>query len=607
MKMKKKLFFICIFLFYSFFSTYLVQAKQEQEQPVSKAVLFLFDASGSMQKNDPDHLVLDSMAQLLYSLPSSYQVGFVAYNTTVVGKQKLLPPSSREKVVKEAEKILYSGYTHAGAGLSEAVRLLQKEKAEEKTIVWLSDGEIFMPQESETAASLQLFQKSLQQAQKQGIRIHMIGLGSEMQEGKGTLFSASQKTGGASYHAPYARDIQRAVDAILTEQLSISRTTAAILDASGNLETLTIRLPAQVPLARLLLTSQAEMKQIQADVKMAEDARKFLGKRYALLEIERPIKSEIALKVQGVFGNQIKVDLITEFSLQPVVQVSYTDIVPSKVSATHYERTAEITVQFREANNPNIPVFEDTLFQYASLPFHINGEAKTGVIEGGKLQFSYPSQKKQTLDLQFDYSHLPTNVLLGNTVSFSLEAAPLLPPKPEPEPEPDYRPLWLSLCAAGVLLALFLFFWLRYKRRRKPLPLPEESPPPPSQFPYTGKLNLYVTKTPSGYDIPPLSFQLFRIPSGRVLSLLDILLACNVEEPLAGASRIYFRPGAQQTLVLTNSSDCTILKNREVLLKNRSYSLVFESKLDLVFEDETSELTLQYKGLKPSEMRDSRF
>jgi len=37
-------------------------------------------------------------------------------------------------------------------------------------------------------------------------------------------------------------------------------------------------------------------------------------------------------------------------------------------------------------------------------------------------------------------------------------------------------------------------------------------------------------------------------------------------------------------------------------MKNRSYSLALDSKIDVTFEDEISELTLQYKDLKPSEM-----
>jgi Ca-activated chloride channel family protein len=38
-------------------------------------------------------------------------------------------------------------------------------------------------------------------------------------------------------------------------------------------------------------------------------------------------------------------------------------------------------------------------------------------------------------------------------------------------------------------------------------------------------------------------------------------------------------------------------------MKKKSYQITVGGKVDIVFEDETSELTFQYKDLKPSEMR----
>lgn len=37
-------------------------------------------------------------------------------------------------------------------------------------------------------------------------------------------------------------------------------------------------------------------------------------------------------------------------------------------------------------------------------------------------------------------------------------------------------------------------------------------------------------------------------------------------------------------------------------MKNKSYQLNVDAKVDISFEDEIGELTLQYKALKPSEM-----
>ena len=55
--------------------------------------------------------------------------------------------------------------------------------------------------------------------------------------------------------------------------------------------------------------------------------------------------------------------------------------------------------------------------------------------------------------------------------------------------------------------------------------------------------------------------------------------------------------------MLTNNSDCTLMQNREILMKNRSYQICTNSKVDITFEDEVSELVLQYRDVKPSDMR----
>ncbi len=150
----------------------------------------------------------------------------------------------------------------------------------------------------------------------------------------------------------------------------------------------------------------------------------------------------------------------------------------------------------------------------------------------------------------------------------------------------------LVLCLFFILTEILAF--VVYLQRPKPIP-PVEERPEPSGYSYVGMLKLYITRTRSGYDMPPLSFNLFRTSMGRVISLQEIIKDCNVKEEFPGAESIYFKAGASRTLILTNNSDCTIMKNREILMKKQSYQLPLNSKVDISFEDEISELTFQYK------------
>ena len=55
--------------------------------------------------------------------------------------------------------------------------------------------------------------------------------------------------------------------------------------------------------------------------------------------------------------------------------------------------------------------------------------------------------------------------------------------------------------------------------------------------------------------------------------------------------------------MLSNESDCTIMQAREILMKGRSYLIGLDSKVDITFEDEVSEMALQYREVKPNELR----
>ena len=71
----------------------------------SKAVVFLLDASNSMNTNDRERLAKDSIAQLIYSLPSNYYVGFAAYNTSVVSSVGMQDSGDREPVMDAVDAV----------------------------------------------------------------------------------------------------------------------------------------------------------------------------------------------------------------------------------------------------------------------------------------------------------------------------------------------------------------------------------------------------------------------------------------------------------------------------------------------------------------------
>lgn len=593
---KRKIRLVLILLVLTtFISNNTVQA-QDQIENNNKAVIFLFDSSGSMLTNDENRLAIDSIAQLTYALPSDYKVGVVSYNSDIVVSKKPVESSKRSSIMKAAHKIKYEKYSNAGKGLSKAVNLLEDEDASEKSIVLLSDGEILMKNDADTKKSLSSYKKAIKKAAKLGIKVHVIGLGQQMENKEDPIFDAADGTGGRSYLASHPSDIQDAIDSILIDEFDIKQTELAIVDADGKKESLSLECPfINASKVRILLTSEAPIKNLKTNFQAVE-ANQINGDRYALIEMKRPTSNKIDISFQGVSGSRIKIVMIPEYQITPRVNVEYEDKVPEDKEAVNYERTAEITYTFYDAENQNIQLWTEDFFNHNRIDLSVdNKDFQEYALKGGKITVEEPVFANGERKVAFKYSKLPFYIIGDNSLTFQLEGPPALPE----EPEPPY--LLIGIGVGVFAVAVGIIIWLIV--RKKPEPLPPDDMPEPSKYSYTGKLNIYVTRTYSGYDIPPLTYNLFRLPSGKVISLAEILESCAVHEVFEGADKIYFKSGPNHNLILTNNSDCTVMKNREILMKKKSYQITVGSKVDIVFEDEISELSFQYKDLKPSEMR----
>lgn len=572
----------------------------EDTAGMQKAVVFLLDVSGSMKTNDPSRYAIDGIAQLIYTLPSNYQIGFVAYNAELCASQPLLDNVHRDKIMESADAVQYAGYSNAGAGMAEAVEMLTGSSATEKDIVLLSDGECLMENETATALSYTAYQEAVIQAAANGIRIHVIGLGEEMEDTENSIFQASAQTGGGAYHSPQALDIQSSIDEILQEQFQIKQMTAAIIDAGEDTVELGIDLPfTYASTVRVLLTSSSPIRDLTTNFN-ADGARQINGERYSLIEIDSPKGNRMDISFNGTPGHQIRIILIPEYRVLPKVSISYEDQIPEDADASVYDREAAVTYTFYDMENDKIQLWTEEYFAHSRLTANIAGEARKGTLEEGQLRMHETVTEGSAEEISFDCAEFPANILEISTVTVTLEAPPALPvEEPEKFPGMIYGIAFLAV----VLVILIVTAALRLKKSMRPVVVPDnDERPAPGRSSYVGRLNIYVTRTASGYDISPLSYDLFRLPSTRVISLSEILAGCGLKEVFEGAEHIYISSGQGRSVILTNQSDCCIMKSGEILMKKKSYQLFAGAKVDITFEDEISELTFQYRELKPSEM-----
>ncbi len=567
----------------------------------TRAVIFLLDTSGSMQTNDPNRYALDGIAQLVYTLPTNYEVGFVAYHTEVAAVQPLVGNDRREEVVKAAEGVDYRGYSNVGAGLEEAVELLQESTASRKHIVLLSDGEVLLADEEQTSLSRESYEKSIEEASEEGIHIHVIGLGEEMADEKHAIFQAAAHTGGGRWYTPRALEIQSAIDAILTEELGVKQTTAAIVENHGEEARVVFDLPfSHADKVRILLTGSSAIRQLQSNFQAGE-ARQRNGERYALIELENPQSERMEVSFLGQEGSQVRITLIPEYRVKAVAEVSYEDKEPTEDEAGHHEREAVINYTFFAERNEDIQLWTEDDFQHGRMLLK-EGERESEVtLDKGQLTSRMAVTEDALVSAGFDASFLPVNVLSLPPIQVELEGLPSLPA--EETTQQTKKPPYvlygiLGFTCLGILVALLY--------RRKPageVISQKEERPAPGSTSYVGNIRLYISRTPSGQDIEPLAYDLFRLPSSKVISLAEVLESCGVGEVFPGAERIYISSGQGKSITLTNQSHCCILKSGEILMKNKSYQLFENAKVDITFEDEISELMFQYKVLRPGQMR----
>lgn len=597
----KKLRWACLCLILCLLFSQSVYASENHGMD-KKAIVFLLDASGSMKTNDPQKYAVDSIAQLIYTLPTDYEVGFVAYNNEICASQPFLGNSQRSRIMESAQNVSYENYSNAGAGLLQAVEMLQSCSADDKSIVMLSDGEFLMEDEESTEQSYRTYQEAIEKAVQEETTIHVIGLGKDMENTENSIFQAAVQTEGGIYYTPHALELPSAMESILTEQLGIRQMTAAIIDTDGDSEQIPLELPfAHANVIRVLLTSDSPIQNVKTNFK-ADSADQITGERYSLIEIKNPQSSHLEVSFTGTAGKQVQITLIPEYQVIPKVTVAYEDSVPSDDAVDRYERDAILEYTFFDADNENIQLWTEEYFEYGRICIQIGQITEEKVLEGGRLTCRMPVNEKLVQNIHFDCSELPVNVLSMPDIELEFEEAPLLPvPESVPEPDPPYAVYGILAATIAGILAVLMFRRSGASSKVDCVSVQDERPAP-GKSSYVGKLNIYITRAPSGYDIEPLSYNLFRLPSSKVISMAEVLESCGIKEIFEGAGRIYLNSGQGRSIVLTNQSDCCIMKSGEILMKQKSYPLYEDAKVDITFEDEVSELTFQYKVLKPSEM-----
>lgn len=598
---------LTVALIWIFASCVAIQAKAMTSSSENQTceVVFLLDTSGSMNKQDKERLAVDAILQAACSLPSGYSAGLVAYNTKVQTVLSLETDMGQIETVLNS--IRYSGYTNAGEGLSQAVGLFSEAPDVQRHIIMLSDGEIDMPSNDAREASRALYAQAVELAKEKGIRICIIAVGNELNNPKMHIFDGAEQTDGAIYWEGQSGTLSQIMNRIVSDRLAFSRSPIGVTDANGG--TVAVEVPSGTNRLKLLITSDNGLGAVTADYQ-AEKGQVTTGKCFAVLDMERPVQGSAKIFFQAPDSSGVQAYLVTEFTAEPRLTVTYrgeeiarTPKEIKKNVSPQYKHYADVSIELADTGGNHENIWQSSSLNGYEITYMINGETFRGTIRDGRVQTTVSADEINAVEVSIDTGSLEGIYHMNQPVTVEIVKYP----DPEFVPVPDYRPLWGILGTLALVLFLILGLWVRKKNTTliyvaQPTAAKEPARKTETKaYSYTGKFNLYVVRTADGRDVPPQTYRLFGRNSKR-MTLEQILSSCKIKLGKIGAEDIIFYPGPDHSVIVMDQSEhCTALRGMEILKKGVGYPIFYGDKVTVTFEDESTEMELYYKNLKPSE------
>lgn len=533
----------------------------------SREIICLLDTSVSMNDNDFNKLAPDSINLVLNVASNEDKVGFVSYNDIVQCVEPL--ESDRSKILNSINNVTYEGYTNAGAGLEKAISLFSDEENKKKYVILITDGEIMLPNDVDTLNSISLYEKALQEAADKNIKIITVAIGGKQNAPDVNVYGSDKQK---IYESNTANDLLQIIRQILYDDLGFQKISVSTGIIQNN--SIDIDLPINANLLRnvkVLITSNGLLNNVAINYN-AKDRILYKGKQYALLELINPQNNKLALNMDFNSSNYINVDLLIEMvaNIKTNIELSSKD-------------TAAVKIIPVSKDDETLYLLRDPYFENKIIRIDIQGNSILSKVENGEICFTMPITEEQNDNIEANVHY--------EDLGINMKAPKVLLQMPQRN---NYI-FYIVSIIVGIFFIVVILLWNKKSRR------PVDDIKTISPYEYAGKLKIYITKLKEDIDIAPMEYNLYRRFSREEISLAEILHQCGIELKLEGADKIIFSPGAQKALVLANNSDCTILKNRELLIKNYNTMIYYNERFYITFEDEFSEAILEYRSIKPSE------
>lgn len=568
-------------LFMLFMNTFPVKAA-EYDDIQKHQILFALDCSYSVPEERWKEAV-DSIAMISAMLPSNYETAVLAYNEEMVFSTGF--EQSLADKLADLEKVKREGYTNTGLVVETALEQFSEELSGEKRIVIVSDGEISMKGKEETESAILLYDAAVQKAVEKNVKIDVLLF--EAQEIEEQISYGAQLTGGSAFVKTDGKTIGEFIETYLFEELDLERIMLGTSDASQNISTVSLQ-NSFAECAKVLLIADNNIESLQISCQ-CEDVQVTQAEKFAAIHLHHPMEENVNLQYALEERGKINAYLIKEYYFTVEMDAIYEQELLKHI----------IQVRILDSEGESILTDEEIC---EKIDIYVNGNRSDYTLEQGTAIISQLINEKQEITVRVDFDGLNSEVFCsGSEKKLLLE----LPP-PEPIEQDDIQYFWLCIVVTSVCgIFVFLVFLLSWSKKKTEI-LAEDTQKVKNtgeilKYDFSGEIVIYVLKGVGGEDVPPASINLYKRESKEPFSFAWIKDKCRIDTKLTDADKVIFFGGKDNTLCVRNCGDVTLFDGKDLLLRNKKYTLNYNEKLLAIFNDGEIELEIYYKNIKPSE------
>lgn len=301
-------------------------------------VVLVTDASGSMERTDPDNLRFSAISRFMALLSNEgNRVGAVAFGEGVCYSKDLTnydSMKSKRQFVDELSAVPYQDWTNVGQGLQKAVSILDAGKDPDipSVIVLLTDGNTTMPTDDALSQSEQTKAQAIEDARNKGYKVYSVSLNADASANSAELEQISSATGGEFREVTNANDLSGVYDMFyrMLFQNKTDKCEDGVIPDNGIVECRFDVASLGVQEANILITGQPSDYVLTdpSGATIAKDAladSTFISDQFVSIKIVDPVPGTWAYRVNGTPGEHVRIDIVRNVDLQAQLSVDGAD------------------------------------------------------------------------------------------------------------------------------------------------------------------------------------------------------------------------------------------------------------------------------------------